>query len=342
MPVDQYVGGVEHAVLHLLYARFFHKLLRDEGLLNSDEPFTRLLTQGMVIAPTFYRERADGGRDWINPADVEVSRTPDGATEARERASGEPVRVGGMEKMSKSKNNGVDPQALIDRYGADTARLFTMFAAPPDLSLEWSDSGVEGAHRFLKRLWRQVYECTGSQSAAVRPEPGTLGGPARDLRRKLHETIAKVSDDVGRRQTFNTAIAANMELLNEIARLSDSDPAAPALRRECLNGIVLMLAPIVPHVTQVLWETLGNHGMVADAAWPAVDTDALAVDEVTLAVQVNGKLRGQIRVPVGASREAVEAAARTDANVLRHLQGQMVLKVIVVPGRLVNLVVKPS
>nr|WP_296752214.1 leucine--tRNA ligase [Thioalkalivibrio sp.] len=342
LPVDQYVGGVEHAVLHLLYARFFHKLLRDEGLLNSDEPFTRLLTQGMVIAPTFYRERADGGRDWINPADVEVSRTPDGATEARERASGEPVRVGGMEKMSKSKNNGVDPQALIDRYGADTARLFTMFAAPPDLSLEWSDSGVEGAHRFLKRLWRQVYECTGSQSAAVRPEPGTLGGPARDLRRKLHETIAKVSDDVGRRQTFNTAIAANMELLNEIARLSDSDPAAPALRRECLNGIVLMLAPIVPHVTQVLWETLGNHGMVADAAWPAVDTDALAVDEVTLAVQVNGKLRGQIRVPVGASREAVEAAARTDANVLRHLQGQMVLKVIVVPGRLVNLVVKPS
>jgi leucyl-tRNA synthetase len=342
LPVDQYVGGVEHAVLHLLYARFFHKLLRDEGLLKSDEPFTRLLTQGMVIAPTFYRERADGGRDWVNPADVEVSRTADGTTEARARANGEPVRVGGLEKMSKSKNNGVDPQALIDRYGADTARLFTMFAAPPDLSLEWSDSGVEGAHRFLKRLWRQVYAFTGSETPVLRPDPDTLGGPARDLRRKLHETIAKVSDDVGRRQTFNTAIAANMELLNEVARLSDSDPAAPALRRECLNAIVLMLAPIVPHVTQVLWEALGHHGMIADAAWPEVDTDALAVDEVTLAVQVNGKLRGQIRVPVGAPRQAVEAAARDDANVLRHLQGQTVLKVIVVPGRLVNLVVKPS
>jgi leucyl-tRNA synthetase len=342
LPVDQYVGGVEHAVLHLLYARFFHKLLRDEGLLKSDEPFTRLLTQGMVIAPTFYRERADGGRDWINPADVEVGRTADGATEARERATGEPVRVGGMEKMSKSKNNGVDPQALIDRYGADTARLFTMFAAPPDLSLEWSDSGVEGAHRFLKRLWRQVYECTGPESTAVRPDPDTLGGPARDLRRKLHETIAKVSDDIGRRQTFNTAIAANMELLNEVARLPDSDPAAPALRRECLNAIVLMLAPIVPHVTQVLWEALGNHGVIADAAWPSVDTDALAVDEVTLAVQVNGKLRGQIRVPFDTPREAVEAAARADAHVLRHLQGQTVVKVIVVPGRLVNLVVRPS
>ncbi len=342
LPVDQYVGGVEHAVLHLLYARFFHKLLRDEGLLNSDEPFTRLLTQGMVIAPTFYRERADGGRDWINPADVEFIRRADGSSEARERATGEPVHIGAMEKMSKSKNNGVDPQALIDRYGADTARLFTMFAAPPDLSLEWSDSGVEGAHRFLKRLWRQVHEFTGAETTAARLDPAVLGGPARDLRRKLHETIAKVSDDIGRRQTFNTAIAANMELLNEVGRFSDPDAAASALRRECLNAIVLMLAPIVPHLTQVLWEALGHHGMIADAAWPQVDADALAVDEVTLAVQVNGKLRGQIRVPVDAPRDAVEAAARDDANVLRHLQGQTVVKVIVVPGRLVNLVVKPS
>ena len=342
LPVHQYVGGVEHAVLHLLYARFFHKLLRDQGLLKSGEPFTRLLTQGMVIAPTFYRERADGGRDWINPAAVEFDRSADGVVEARERATGAPVRIGGMEKMSKSKNNGVDPQALIDRYGADTARLFTMFAAPPELSLEWSDSGVEGAHRFLKRLWRQVYDCVGLEVTVVRRNPGSLAEGGRALRRKLHETIAKVTDDIGRRQTFNTAIAANMELLNDVARLSDSEPGAPALRRECLDAIVLMLAPIVPHVAQVLWEAMGHRGLVADAAWPQVDPKALVIAEATLAVQVNGRLRGEIRVPVDASREVIEASARADANVVRHLEGQTVVKVIVVPGRLVNLVARPA
>jgi len=342
LPVHQYVGGVEHAVLHLLYARFFHKLLRDEGLLKSDEPFTRLLTQGMVIAPTFYRERADGGRDWINPAEVEVTRVADGSVDARERSTGAPVRVGGMEKMSKSKNNGVDPQALIDRYGADTARLFTMFAAPPDLSLEWSDSGVEGAHRFLKRLWRQVFECRCSQSTPMRPDPARLGDAGRALRRKLHETIRKVGDDIGRRQTFNTAIAACMELLNELSRLSPDEPESDALRRECLTDLVLMLAPIVPHICQRLWESLGHYGLVVDAAWPQVDAAALVAEEVTLAVQVNGKLRAQIQVPAAAPREAVEAAAQADANVQRHLAGQQVLKVIVVPGRLVNLVVRPT
>lgn len=342
LPVHQYVGGVEHAVLHLLYARFFHKLLRDEGLLSSDEPFQRLLTQGMVIAPTFYRERPDGSRDWINPADVELTRSADGAVTAVERTSGEAVAVGGMEKMSKSKNNGVDPQALIDRYGADTARLFTMFAAPPDLSLEWSDSGVEGAFRFLKRLWRQVYEGAQATTTSIRPDPERLSPAAGDLRRKLHRTLVKVTDDLGRRQTFNTAIAANMELLNEVARLPDTDPDAPAVRRECLNGIVLMLAPIVPHISQVLWEQLGHHGLIAEAAWPAADPQALTVDAVTLAVQVNGKRRGEIQVPVDAGREAVEAAARTDAHVQRHLEGQAIVKVIVVPGRLVNLVVKPA
>ncbi|MBS0001691.1 MAG: leucine--tRNA ligase [Thioalkalivibrio sp.] len=342
LPVHQYVGGVEHAVLHLLYARFFHKLLRDEGLLHSDEPFTRLLTQGMVIAPTFYRERADGGRDWINPAAVEVSRAKDGSIEAREYETGAPVRSGGMEKMSKSKNNGVDPQALIERYGADTARLFTMFAAPPDLSLEWSDSGVEGAHRFLKRLWRQVFECRCTQSTPMRPDPARLGDAGRGLRRKLHETIAKVTDDVGRRQTFNTAIAACMELLNELTRLSSDEPDSVALRRECLTDLVLMLAPIVPHICQVLWESLGHRGLVADAAWPGVDSAALVAEEVTLAVQVNGRLRAQIQVAADASREAVEAAAQADANVQRHLDGQQVVKVIVVPGRLVNLVARPS
>ena len=342
LPVHQYVGGVEHAVLHLLYARFFHKLLRDEGLLNSDEPFTRLLTQGMVIAPTFYRERADGGRDWINPAEVEVTRDADGSVDARERSTGARVRAGGMEKMSKSKNNGVDPQALIERYGSDTARLFTMFAAPPDLSLEWSDSGVEGAHRFLKRLWRQVFECRCSQSTPMRPDPARLSDAGRALRRKLHETIRKVSDDIGRRQTFNTAIAACMELLNEVSRLSPDEPESAGLRRECLTDLVLMLAPIVPHVCQALWDSLGHHGFVADASWPQVDHAALVADEVTLAVQVNGKLRAQIQVPADASREAVETAALADANVQRHLAGQQVAKVIVVPGRLVNLVARPS
>ena len=342
LPVDQYVGGVEHAVLHLLYARFFHKLLRDEGLLQSDEPFTRLLTQGMVIAPTFYRERADGGRDWINPAAVEVSRAEDGSIEAKERETGAPVRPGGLEKMSKSKNNGVDPQALIERYGADTARLFTMFAAPPDLSLEWSDSGVEGAHRFLKRLWRQVFECRCTRSTPMRADPARLGDAGRGLRRKLHETIAKVTDDVGRRQTFNTAIAACMELLNEVSRLSPQEPESAALRRECLTDLVLMLAPIVPHICQTLWESLGHRGLVADAAWPVVDTAALVAEEITLAVQVNGKLRAQIQVPADASRESVEAAAQADPNVQRHLAGAQVVKVIVVPGRLVNLVAKTS
>ncbi|AHE99200.1 leucine--tRNA ligase [Thioalkalivibrio paradoxus] len=342
LPVHQYVGGVEHAVLHLLYARFFHKLLRDEGLLSSDEPFTRLLTQGMVIAPTFYRERPDGSRDWINPADVEVARGAEGAGEAQIRATGERVQIGGMEKMSKSKNNGVDPQALIDRYGADTARLFTMFAAPPDLSLEWSDSGVEGAHRFLKRLWRQVFECRCTQATPMRPDTARLGDTGRALRRKLHETIAKVTDDIGRRQTFNTAIAACMELLNELSRLPADEPEANPLRRECLTDLVLMLAPIVPHISQALWESMGHHGLIADAAWPAVDPEALTVAEITLAVQVNGKLRAQIQVPADAPREAIEQAARADANVQRHLEGLAVVKVVVVPGRLVNLVAKPA
>jgi len=264
----------------------------------------------------------------------------DGASEARVRATGERVLAGGMEKMSKSKNNGIDPQALIDRYGADTARLFTMFAAPPDLSLEWSDSGVEGAHRFLKRLWRQVYECGCSDLPLMRPDPQRLSDSGRALRRKLHETIAKVTDDIGRRQTFNTAIAANMELLNEVSRFSAADPVDHALRRECLTDIVLMLAPIVPHVCQVLWESLGHHGLLADAVWPGVDADALVMEEVTLAVQVNGKLRGQIRAPADASRDEIELAARGDANVQRHLEGQTVVRVIVVPGRLVNIVAR--
>ncbi|MFZ5536259.1 MAG: leucine--tRNA ligase [Pseudomonadota bacterium] len=337
LPVDQYIGGVEHAVLHLLYARFFHKLLRDEGLVEGDEPFARLLTQGMVVADTYYREDTSGKKTWYNPAEVEVERDERGRiTGARLIADGQPVIVGGTEKMSKSKNNGVDPQAMIDRYGADTVRLFMMFAAPPEQMLEWSDAGVEGAHRFLRRLWRMVHEHV-AQGAAPAVDKALLADAQKAARRKLHETIQKITDDIGRRQTFNTAIAAVMELLNEIGKLDDTEPSR-AVRQEALEATVLMLAPIVPHIAETLWNALGHEGLVATAAWPVVDQDALVRDAITLAVQVNGKLRGQVEVPVDASREAIEQAALADANVQHFLEGKSVKKVIVVPGRLINLV----
>ncbi|MEF3193311.1 MAG: class I tRNA ligase family protein, partial [Halothiobacillaceae bacterium] len=336
-PVDQYIGGVEHAVLHLLYARFFHKLLRDEGLVEGDEPFTRLLTQGMVVADTYYREDASGKKTWYNPAEVEVERDERGRmTGARLIADGQPVIVGGTEKMSKSKNNGVDPQAMIDRYGADTVRLFMMFAAPPEQMLEWSDAGIEGAHRFLRRLWRMVGEHV-AQGAAPTVDKALLTDAQKAARRKLHETIQKITDDFGRRQTFNTAIAAVMELLNGIGKLDDTEQSR-AVRQEALEATVLMLSPIVPHIAEALWNALGHEGLVATAAWPVVDQDALVRDTLTLAVQVNGKLRGQVEVPVDASREAIEQAALANANVQHFLEGKSVKKVIVVPGRLINLV----
>jgi leucyl-tRNA synthetase len=291
-PVDQYVGGIEHAILHLLYARFFHKLMRDEGLVSSSEPFTRLLTQGMVLK--------------------------DGA------------------KMSKSKGNTVDPQALIDRYGADTVRLFSMFAAPPEQSLEWSDSGVEGANRFLKRLWKLVSGHL--QGGAVEAlDAGALNDAQRAARRKAHETIAKVSDDFGRRQTFNTAIAAIMELCNELARLDDT-PQSRAVLDEALHAIVLMLNPIVPHTCHTLWTALGGGGDVLNAAWPGVDEDALARDTLEMVVQVNGKVRARMQVAADADKAAVESAALAQDNVQRFLNGVTVRKVIVVPGKLVNIV----
>ncbi len=347
LPVDQYIGGVEHAVLHLLYARFFHKLMRDEGLIEGNEPFKRLLTQGMVVADTYYREDAIGKKTWYNPAEVETELDDKGRiTGARLIADGQPVIVGGTEKMSKSKNNGVDPQAMIDRYGADTVRLFMMFAAPPEQMLEWSDAGVEGAHRFLRRLWRMVHEHVawmeqrgirdGAPGFRLSPSSG-LRDAQKAARRKLHETIQKITDDIGRRQTFNTAIAAVMELLNEIGKLDDSEQSR-AVRQEALDATVLMLAPIVPHVAEALWNALGHEGMAATAAWPTVDEEALVRDSIDLVVQVNGKLRGQLSVPADASREAIEQAALADEQVQRFLEGKAVKKVIVVPGRLINLV----
>ena len=292
-PVDQYVGGIEHAILHLLYSRFFHKLMRDEGLVTSDEPFIRLLTQGMVLK--------------------------DGA------------------KMSKSKGNTVDPQSLIAAYGADTVRLFSMFAAPPEQSLEWSDSGVEGANRFLKRLWKLA-----SKHAASEPAPAlevaTLNEQQKNVRRKLHETIAKVSDDFGRRQTFNTAIAAIMELCNELGKLDDAAPQSRALLHESLRAIVLMLSPIVPHVCHALWPTLNGEGEVLNAPWPTFDESALARDTIEMVVQVNGKVRAKMEVPADTDKSAIEALAQSQQNVSRFLEGLSVRKVIVVPGKLVNIV----
>lgn len=333
LPVDQYIGGIEHAILHLLYARFFHKLMRDEGLVSSDEPFVNLLTQGMVIADTYYRETADGKKTWFNPADVE---TRDGV--AVLKADGQPVSVGGTEKMAKSKNNGVDPQALIDLYGADTARLFTMFAAPPEQSLEWSDAGVEGAHRFLKRLWKAAFDHLqerGSVTAYMSGDLGNLSDEAKTLRRQLHQTIHKVSDDIERRKQFNTAIAAVMELMNALAKLEGDDVTTRSVRQEVLEAAVAMLAPIVPHISEALYAELKPD---AAMTWPTVDEAALVQDEIELMLQVNGKLRGQIRVATTATREAVEAATLASEVAQKYLEGKPPKKVVVVPGRLVNIV----
>ncbi len=339
LPVDQYIGGIEHAILHLLYARFYHKLLRDEGLVHSDEPFTRLLTQGMVVAETFYREDEAGRRSWYNPADVEVERDAKGRiVGARLKADGRPVAVGGIEKMSKSKNNGVDPQLLIDRYGADTVRLFTMFAAPPDQSLEWSDAGVEGAFRFLKRLWKLVAAHVAAGPAPAL-EAAALNAAQKALRRQTHDTIAKVSDDIGRRYTFNTAIAAVMELINALSRFEDDSPQGRAVMHEACETVVLLLSPIVPHICHELWKALGHQDAVVDAAWPQADPAARVQDEVQLVVQVNGKVRARIQVPADADRGQVEAAALADANVQRFIEGRPLRKLILVPGKLVNLVV---
>ena len=339
--VDQYIGGIEHAILHLLYARFFTKLMRDEGLVSVDEPFERLLTQGMVVCETYYRENANGSKDWINPADVELTFDDKGRpVSAVLKADGLPVVISGTEKMSKSKNNGVDPQELINAYGADTARLFMMFAAPPEQSLEWSDSGVEGAHRFLRRLWRTVYEYL-KQGGAVKAFAGSQDGLSKelkDLRHKLHSTIAKVSDDYGRRQQFNTAIAAVMELLNQYDKTDTGSEQGRAVAQEVLEAAVRLLWPIVPHICETLWSEL-NGAKLWEAGWPTVDEAALVKSEIEVMVQVNGKLRGKITVAADASKADLEAAALATEGAVKFMEGKPAKKIIVVPGRLVNIVV---
>lgn len=337
LPVNQYIGGVEHAILHLLYARFFHKLMRDEGVVQGNEPFANLLTQGMVLADTFYREAENGKKTWFNPADIELEKDEKGRVlSAKYKGDGQAVIVGGQEKMSKSKNNGIDPQAIIDQYGADTARVFMMFAAPPDQSLEWSDAGVEGANRFLKRVWRLAAGFLEKGSNATAIDSSKLATAAQDLRRKTHETIQKVEDDIERRHAFNTAIAALMELLNACNKFEAQSEQDLAVEREAIVTLLTLLAPFAPHLSQTL---LAEFGIELTATlFPVVDESALTRSTQTIVVQVNGKLRGKLDVAIDASKEDILALAKALPEVQPFLTGPT-KKEIVVPNKLVNLVV---
>ncbi|MCE2027199.1 leucine--tRNA ligase [Sessilibacter corallicola] len=340
LPVDQYVGGIEHAILHLLYARFFHKLMRDEDLISSDEPFERLLCQGMVLAESFFKENEDGSKTWFNPAEVSLEKDNKGKILSASHPDAGELSLGGTTKMSKSKNNGVDPQSTVDKYGADTVRLFAMFAAPPEQTLEWHDSGVEGASRFLRRFWKTVHgHIQAGTPSALNVE--ALSGEQKQLRRKIHETIQKVSDDFGKRLTFNTAIAAVMELLNDVTKFADrSTPETLAVEREALEAMTLVLAPIAPHICHSIWQDLGNSGSIVDATWPSVDESALVRDSLHYAVQVNGKVRGEIDVPASASDDEVIATAKADPNVSKFLEGKEIKMNKVIKGKLVTFAVK--
>ncbi|MBA8869302.1 MULTISPECIES: leucine--tRNA ligase [Pantoea] len=338
LPVDQYVGGIEHAIMHLMYFRFFHKLLRDAGLVNSNEPAKRLLCQGMVLADAFYYLGANGERNWVSPVDVEVERDEKGRIVKATDTQGREVIYAGMSKMSKSKNNGIDPQLMVERYGADTVRLFMMFASPADMTLEWQESGVEGANRFLKRVWKLVFEHT-QKGATVALNVESLNDEQKSLRRDLHKTIAKVADDIGRRQTFNTAIAAIMELMNKLARAPQESEQDRALMQEALLAIVRLLYPFTPHACYVLWQTLGGEGTIDEASWPVADEAAMVEDSLLVVVQVNGKVRGKITVPADATQEQVQARAAQEHLVAKYLDGVTIRKVIYVPGKLLNLVV---
>ncbi|MBO1255411.1 leucine--tRNA ligase [Alteromonas sp. 5E99-2] len=340
LPVDQYVGGIEHAILHLLYSRFYHKLLRDEGLVDCDEPYKRLLCQGMVLADSFYREDEKGKKTWVSPAEVTTEKDEKGRiVSATWNKDGEPVTHGGMTKMSKSKNNGIDPQAVIDLYGADTVRLFTMFAAPPEQTLEWIDSGVEGSNRFLKRVWKLVQDhIERKPDVTLTFDAASLNKNQQALRRELHKTIAKVTDDLGRRQTFNTAIAAIMELLNHLQKAPQESDSDIAIMGEAVNALVQMLNPITPHICHELWAALGHTTDIESVKWPVVDKAAMTESEKLIVVQVNGKVRAKITVAADAAKEQIEATALSQENVVSFTDGKTIRKVIVVPGKLVNIV----
>ena len=339
LPVDQYIGGIEHAILHLLYSRFWSRVMHQLGLLAFKEPFANLFTQGMVLNEVFFRKPDDGRVEYFNPADIEI--TLDRTAQHRIavlRSDGEPVESGGVVTMSKSKNNGVDPQALVDEFGADTARLFTMFAAPPEQTLEWSDEGVQGAYRFIKRLWKAVHEHV-APGAAPPLDRAALSELQRTMRRQAHHALAKMTDDIGRRRTFNTAIAAAMELLNALGKFPQAGAQDRSVMQEALEIAVLGLSPIIPHVTHVLWRALGHDRALVDEPWIAVDSAALQTSTVDMVVQVNGKLRGRIMVAAGADESTVRAAALADPHVQKFVGSSGVRKVIVVRDKLVNIVV---
>ena len=355
LPVDQYIGGIEHAILHLLYSRFWTRAMRDLGLLRLDEPFSNLLTQGMVLNQIYFRHPAEGRRLYFNPADVDVRYDGTGrAVGWTLRADGQPVEHAGLGTMSKSKGNGVDPQGLVEQYGADTARLFMMFAAPPEQTLEWSDEGVQGQFRFLRRLWKAVFDHVAAAPAAPvlgRAASGSaapdspaldqaaLSPAAKALRRQSHLTLAKVTGDIGRRRVFNTAIAAVMELLNAVGHFEATDAAARTVRQEALEIAVLCLSPMVPHICHALWRELGHPTALIDERWPEPDAAALAQEAVEVVVQVNGKLRGRVRVAAGADQATAFAAALEDEGVKKFVGGATPKKLIYVPGKLLNVVV---
>ncbi len=340
LPVDQYIGGIEHAILHLLYSRFWTKVMRDFGALKFGEPFTNLLTQGMVLNHIYSHQEPGARKRYFNPADVYVRRGADGREVSEVATAGGTLVVEheGLGKMSKSEGNGVDPEGLVARFGADTARLFMMFASPPEQTLEWSDEGVVGASRFIRRLWNAVYEHVAA-GAAARPDPATLGPEQAALRRSAHQALAKATDDIGRRRNFNTAIAAVMELLNAVGRFADTSAQGRAVRQEALEIAVLVLAPIIPHVCHALWQGLGGKLALIDEPWPTVDPSALAQDTYEIVVQVNGKLRGHVSVPANCDEATVREAALADERVRKFMDGKPPRRVIVVPGKLVNVVI---
>lgn len=338
LPVDQYVGGIEHAIMHLLYFRFFHKLMRDFGLVNSDEPAKRLLCQGMVLADAFYYTSETNERIWISPLDVTVERDEKGRIAKAYDPAGRELVHAGMTKMSKSKNNGIDPQEMVDRYGADTVRLFMMFASPADMTLEWQESGVEGANRFIKRVWRAVYEHT-QKGATVALNVSALNAEQKALRRELHKTIAKVTDDIGRRQTFNTAIAAVMEFMNRLQKAPQDTDQDRALIDESLQAVVRLLYPMMPHACFVMWQSLGHKSSIDNAAWPVADESAMVEDEKLIVVQINGKVRAKLTVAADADESTVTAIAKDEPNIQKYLENVTIRKVIYVPGKLLNIVV---
>ena len=341
LPVDQYIGGIEHATMHLLYFRFFHKLLRDAGFVTSDEPAQKLLCQGMVLADAFYYTSPTNERIWVSPTQVTLERDEKGRIIKATDPEGRELVHTGMTKMSKSKNNGMDPQEMVEKYGADTVRLFMMFASPAEMTLEWQESGVEGAKRFLGRVWNLVYEYS-LNPAKTALDVTALSADQKALRRDVHKTIAKVSDDIGRRQTFNTAIAAVMELMNKLTRAPLESEQDRAVMAEALSAVVRMLYPITPHICFELWKALGNESNIDHAEWVKADEAAMVEDKKLIVVQVNGKVRGKVTVAADADEETVKTVAFADENVKKFTDNTQIVKVIYVPGKLLNVVVKPQ